>query len=142
MARGTRTSEIPPPLELDCLRVLWQLGEGTVRDVRDELIKSRPLAYTTVMTILDRLAARGAVDRQKRGRAFHYVPRLDREHAREAAIRELVDRFFGGSIEELRACLDRGPRPGPAIALEPPPAPRTREPEPAGPSESLDTTLL
>ena len=109
MARGARSSEIPPPLELECLRILWQLGSGSVRDVREELLKTRPLAYTTVMTVMDRLATRGAVERQKKGRAFHYVPRLDREQARHAAVRELVVLFFGGSERELRRYLDRGP---------------------------------
>ncbi|MEZ5399130.1 MAG: BlaI/MecI/CopY family transcriptional regulator [Bryobacteraceae bacterium] len=101
---------IPPPLELACLRILWDLGEGSVREVRTEICKEKPLAYTTVMTVLDRLAARGAVDRRKQGRAFVYIPVLDRREARAAAVRQLVDRYFGGSIEELQAYLE-GPEP-------------------------------
>ena len=70
--------EIPPPLELECLKVLWTLGEGNVKDVRQALTGSRPLAYTTVMTVLDRLTRKGGVARRKVGRAFVYVPVLSR----------------------------------------------------------------
>jgi hypothetical protein len=66
MRRPAPPREIPPPLELDCLRALWGLGEGSVRDVRKVMVK-RELAYTTVMTVLDRLEKRGGVTRKKRG---------------------------------------------------------------------------
>ncbi|MEZ5352616.1 MAG: BlaI/MecI/CopY family transcriptional regulator [Bryobacteraceae bacterium] len=124
-----RASEIPPPLELDCLRVLWRLGAGSVGEIRAELLKSRPLAYTTVMTLMERLATRGAVDREKKGRAFLYRPKLERDQARRAAVRELVESFFGGSEAELRAYLDRG-----AVS------PRADGPEVTG--GGLDPTLL
>ena len=60
------------PLELECLSVLWPLGEGTVRDIYLALAASRPRAYTPVMTIMDRLQQKGIVRRRKVGRAFHY----------------------------------------------------------------------
>ena len=53
-ANGTR--DIPPPLEVECLKALWALGEGNVKDVRRAMAGNRNLAYTTVMTVLDRLA--------------------------------------------------------------------------------------
>lgn len=55
MRRGRTAREIPPPLELQCLCALWTLGEANVQAVRDHLAPSKPLAYTTVMTMLDRL---------------------------------------------------------------------------------------
>ena len=61
--RGQR----PSPLELEALKVLWTLGSGTVADVRDALEPQRELAYTTVLTLLDRLAGKGAVRREKLG---------------------------------------------------------------------------
>ena len=70
---------IPPPLELECLKALWTLGEGNVSQVRQELAGTRPLAYTTVMTVLDRLAHKGVISRRKAGRAFLYVPQVSRE---------------------------------------------------------------
>src|SRR5277367_3767723 len=60
---GTR--EIPPPLEVECLKALWTLGEANVKDVRKALTGNRNLAYTTVMTVLDRLARKGGVSRRK-----------------------------------------------------------------------------
>jgi predicted transcriptional regulator len=89
------------------------MGEGSVKDVRDVVTASRNLAYTTVMTVLDRLARRGAVERRKMGRRFVYLPKLDREHARRLALKELVDTYFGGSEEALLEYL----RPGSASAL-------------------------
>ena len=93
--------EIPPPLELECLKVLWRLGEGNVREVRDALVESRSLAYTTVMTVLDRLARRGGVARRKVGRSFVYSPVLSREALLRVAIRDLVECYFEGSEAAL-----------------------------------------
>src|SRR5579862_2637511 len=101
MRRPAPLRDIPPPLELQCLKALWRLKRGTVRDVRQELLGNRELAYTTVMTILDRLEKRGGVTRQKHGRAFIYEPKLTRDVLREFAVKDLVDGFFEGSEEAL-----------------------------------------
>src|SRR5271170_7638347 len=94
-----RPREIPPLLELECLKALWGIGEGTVRDVREILVGSRNLAYTTVMTVLDRLERRGGVSRRKHGRSFVYAPKVSQDALRRYAVKELVDTFFGGSEE-------------------------------------------
>jgi len=60
-ARGSRngklmpkaTRDVPPPLELACLKALWSLQEGSVKDVQRIVAQSRPLAYTTIMTVLE-----------------------------------------------------------------------------------------
>jgi predicted transcriptional regulator len=57
MARAAVQRELPPRLELLCLKALWTLGEGSVNDVRRVVSETKPLAYTTVMTLLDRRAA-------------------------------------------------------------------------------------
>jgi BlaI family penicillinase repressor len=93
------------PLELECLSVLWPMGEGTVRDIHRALAKSRPRAYTTVMTIMDRLEQKGIVTRRKVGRAFHYQARLSAEEARLKAVEKIVQGFFDGSTEALAAHL-------------------------------------
>lgn len=93
------------PLELDCLSVLWPMGEGTVRDIRDALQASRPRAYTTIMTIMDRMAQKGIVSRQKAGRAWLYSPNVSAGEARERAVNRLVEHFFAGSPDALRAQL-------------------------------------
>jgi len=100
--------EIPPPLEFDCLKVLWTLGEGNVKDVRLALTESRSLAYTTVMTVLDRLARKGRVARRKVGRSFVYAPVLSREVLRRLAVQELLERYFDGSEDALRRYLAGG----------------------------------
>jgi predicted transcriptional regulator len=62
--------EVPPPLELMCLRALWSLQEGNVKAVQQVVAQTRPLAYTTIMTVLDRLVRKGMLARRKVGRAF------------------------------------------------------------------------
>jgi predicted transcriptional regulator len=88
-----------PQLELDCLRVLWKTPAASVADVRAGL--SRPLAYTTVMTVLERMAAKGVVDRRKLGRAYRYSPVLDKESAREEAVARLLQNLFENDREAL-----------------------------------------
>lgn len=100
--------EIPPPLELECLKALWSLGKGNVKDVRNALTANRNLAYTTVMTVLDRLARKGGVARHKVGRSFVYVPVFSRDSLRSLAIRDLVNLFFDGSRDALIQYLTNG----------------------------------
>jgi BlaI family penicillinase repressor len=99
--------EIPPPLELLCLRALWSLKEATVKQVQKLVSESRPLAYTTIMTVLDRLVKKGKLSRRKAGRAFVYTPRESLDEMRRVAVRQLVDNFFGSSEEELLRFLGR-----------------------------------
>lgn len=130
MARRNGQSPIPPPLEMACLGVLWSIGEGTVRDVALALAPRQSFAYTTVMTLLERLVRRGQLARRKSGRSFVYAPLNDPAELREAAIGELARDFFGGSRDALRAWLDRTPAPQTA-PVEEPPAP-----------DYMDTALL
>jgi predicted transcriptional regulator len=99
--------EVPPPLELLCLRALWSLGEGNVKAVRQIVVESRPLAYTTIMTVLDRLVRKGMLARRKVGRSFSYAPQATRDAARRAAVRELLEGYFDGSEEALIGFLQR-----------------------------------
>ncbi|MGA7626347.1 MAG: BlaI/MecI/CopY family transcriptional regulator [Candidatus Acidiferrales bacterium] len=95
------------PLELDCMNTLWPMGEATVREIRDQLAPRRPRAYTTIMTIMDRLARKGVVERRKAGRAYIYRPNLTAEDARSQALGQVINNFFGGSKEALIAELER-----------------------------------
>jgi BlaI family transcriptional regulator, penicillinase repressor len=100
--RGIRRSILDlAPLELDCMNALWRLGEATVRDIHGALANTRPRAYTTIMTILDRLAQKGVVERQKAGRAWLYKANLSADQARTHAVARLVEGFFQGSTEAL-----------------------------------------
>jgi len=93
------------PLELDCMNTLWPIGEATVREIREHLAERRPRAYTTIMTIMDRLARKGVVERRKVGRAYSYRPNLSMEAARAQALGQVLENFFGGSREALLAQL-------------------------------------
>lgn len=101
-----RDPELPPPLEMVCLTALWQIGEGNVEDVRRS-IAGRTLAYTTVLTLLDRLTRRGAVIRRKEGRAFRYRPAVEREAIRKRALAVFLASHFDGSVADLHTFLGR-----------------------------------
>src|SRR5215471_5439049 len=100
--------DVPPPLELACLRALWRLEEANVKAVQELVGVSRPLAYTTIMTVLDRLVRKGKLTRRKMGRSFVYAPSQTRDALRRLAVRELLDGYFDGSEAELIAFLRNG----------------------------------
>src|SRR4051812_1598290 len=89
--------------ELDVMGVLWDLGSGTVTEVRDQL--PADLAYTTVLTILRNLEAKGFVHHVAEGKAHRYMPQVARRAARRSAITRIVDKLFHGSPEQLIAQL-------------------------------------
>jgi len=102
-----RDRELPPPLEMMCLNALWEIQEGNVEDVRRVVAQSRPLAYTTVLTLLDRLARRGAVSRRKEGRGFRYQPTVARDKLRRMALRQFLEYHFDGSEANLKIFLEQ-----------------------------------
>lgn len=85
--------------ELDIMGVLWDLGSATVAEVQDRLADD--LAYTTVLTILRTLEDKGHVRHVEEGRAYRYIPTVDREAAGRSALRRLVRKVFKGSPELL-----------------------------------------
>ena len=87
--------------ELRLMDVLWKKGQATVGDVAESLPADPPLAYTTVLTTLRILETKGYLRHTKKGRAFVYEPVVAREEASRKALRHLVNRFFGGSREQL-----------------------------------------
>jgi predicted transcriptional regulator len=107
------------------------LNEGNGRDVQRIVAETRPLAYTTIMTVLDRLVRKGKLTRRKAGRTFVYAPSESRETLRRLAIRELLDGFFDSSQEQLIQYLRGG---GSEPQIERPSSPSV--------SESIDTVLL
>jgi predicted transcriptional regulator len=110
-----------------CLNALWEIQEGNVEDVRKVVSQSRPLAYTTVLTLLDRLARRGAVSRRKEGRGFRYRPTVARDKLRRLALRQFLEYHFDGSEANLRIFLEQ------PLADDQP----AETPEPAGNLEAL-----
>ncbi len=89
------------PLEIALMEILWAGGEGNVREVIDRL--GRPLAYTTVMTTLDRLYKKGLLARRKSERAFIYSAALTREEWEQKRAGDFVAGFL--SPELLISCL-------------------------------------
>jgi predicted transcriptional regulator len=113
--------------------VLWDRGSpATVRDVAD-LLRDRELAYTTVMTVLDRLAGKGMVERERAGRAWVYRPAASREAyiaqlmldaldlagSRDAALVRFARSVSGSEAEVLRAALADPTAPADVAAPEP-----------------------
>jgi BlaI family penicillinase repressor len=86
-------------LELELMQVIWRLGSCSVSAVQAEL--DRPLAYTTVQTMLNILERKGKLRRQLAGRAYVYSARVTEAKALGQGVRDLIDRMFGGSSEEL-----------------------------------------
>jgi predicted transcriptional regulator len=88
------------PLEERLLEALWERGHGTVREMVDD--RCQDLAYTTVMTTLDRLFKKNLLTREAEGRAFRYTPRLSREEMHQEAagevFRQLLDASSGASM--------------------------------------------
>jgi BlaI family transcriptional regulator, penicillinase repressor len=86
-------------LELQIMQVIWKLGMSSVKDVQEGL--PQKLAYTTVQTMLNILERKGKLKRKLRGRAYVYSATVTEAKASRHAVRDLVDRMFGGSADEL-----------------------------------------
>jgi len=113
MARKTRNDRLDlPPLELDCMRALWGLGQATVHDVRARLLPERSLAYTTVMTVMDHLRGKGMVERERQGRCYLYRPLVAEDVVREHALDRLARNFFVNSRDRLTRYLVNAAGPG------------------------------
>ena len=94
-----RFEAILTKLELELMQVIWRSGSSTVSAVQAEL--TRPLAYTTVQTMLNILERKGKLRRELRGRAYVYSARVTKAKAVGNSVRDLINRMFGGSSEEL-----------------------------------------
>jgi predicted transcriptional regulator len=86
-------------LELKIMQVIWRHGASTVGDVQSEL--EPPLAYTTVQTMLNILERKGKLERELQGRAYLYRAKVSEEKAVGQTLRDMIERMFGGSSEEL-----------------------------------------
>ena len=97
----------PPPrptdAELAILRVLWQRGPSNVREVLDAVNAARPepLAYTTVLRFLQIMTGKRLVVREDRERAHFYAPAIAEERTKKQMVGDLLERAFGGSVQEL-----------------------------------------
>ncbi|HKJ54658.1 MAG TPA: BlaI/MecI/CopY family transcriptional regulator [Nitriliruptoraceae bacterium] len=114
------------PLEQDVMDVVWKLRDATVRDVHEELVQERKIAYTTVMTTMARLATKGLLRRDTAGLAHRYRPAVSQDTYLRSALgrvltwalerypepaasylTEVVDEVDGADLDELRAAVER-----------------------------------
>ena len=99
MARSK--SKGPTERERAILRVLWDRGPSTVREVHETLAKRSDTGYTTTLKQLQIMAAKGLVARDESVRSHVYRARLNEERAQRQLVRNLLDHVFGGSAEKL-----------------------------------------
>ena len=123
--RQKKKNEFLTEVELELMTPLWDIGEGTVKDVLALLGPDRPLAYTSAATILRIMDDKGFVSSKKRGKMFLYSPTLTKDEYQAKTLRNLSDKLFDGTpaamvarlvndegltddaLEEIRALLDR-----------------------------------
>jgi predicted transcriptional regulator len=100
------------PLETEVMGIIWDRGEVTVRDVYDQLRANRPIAYTTVMTTMSRLAEKGLLDRVEDQQAHRYSPLVTRERYARSTVKTVMDwlvtQFQEPTVAYLVDRLDRG----------------------------------
>jgi BlaI family penicillinase repressor len=89
------------PQELEIMKIVWRLGDATVRDVYEALLAERKIAYTTVMTMMKILEEKGRLKKRQQDRAYVYQAAQPQNTVIRAMIREFVDRVFNGSAEPL-----------------------------------------
>ena len=94
-----KTSDQLTPLEMEIMKVLWEIAPATVQMVQAKL--ERGLAYTTVQTMLNVLHRKEKVSRELRDRAYAYSPAVSRDQVVTQTMRDIIDRMFGGSAENL-----------------------------------------
>jgi BlaI family transcriptional regulator, penicillinase repressor len=96
----TRSSTLTPQ-ELAIMKVVWKLTSATVREVHRELNAARPVAYTTVLTMMRILEQKGYVKKSRVDRAFVYRPARPRHQVIGDMVREFVDRVFDGASRPM-----------------------------------------
>ena len=101
MVRRKKAPTSLTPLELQIMQVLWNDGPGNVLHVQKGLSSQTELAYNTVQTMLNILHRKGRVRRTLKGRAYVYRATVSEETVLLNAVRDLVERMFGGSSEQL-----------------------------------------
>ena len=87
--------------ELEIMKIVWQRERATVRDVYEELLERRKIAYTTVMTMMKILAHKKYLRKSQEDRAYVYQPTKPKNQVIKGMVREFVNRVFNGSAEPL-----------------------------------------
>ena len=97
--------ENPTPAELEVLRVIWERGPSTVREVMTVLNRDRPRAYTSVMSLMNVMVEKGLLSAKPKGRAFIYSAEISQAKTQSEIVKDLLGRVFDGSATALVAHL-------------------------------------
>jgi predicted transcriptional regulator len=89
------------PQELEIMKIVWQKGEATVRDVYETLLEHRKIAYTTVMTMMGILEQKGRLKKESKDRAYVYTPAEPQGKVVGSMVTDFVRRVFNGSAKPL-----------------------------------------
>ena len=92
---------VPTDQELEILKVVWQRGRATVREVYQDLLKQRKIAYTTVLTMMGILEHKGHLEKKAGERAYIYTPTKPQDQVTAGMIKEFVNRVFDGATQPL-----------------------------------------
>lgn len=87
--------------EMEMLQHVWDIGEATVAEVHERVLATRPVAYTTVMTLMKKLADKGYLTYEKEGNAYRYRPARSPEHVRGRLLKDIIGKVFRGSPTAL-----------------------------------------
>lgn len=99
---------VPTDQELEILKVIWQRGEATVREVYQDLLKHRKIAYTTVLTMMGILEHKGHLKKKEGERAYVFSPAHPQSQVMDGMVKEFVNRVFNGSTKPLLVHLVEG----------------------------------
>ena len=92
-------------VQLQIMQVLWQRGQATAREITDELSRKKPIAHSTVQTLLRKLEAKGVVTHEVEDRTFVFRPVHQEAEVTTTATRDLLARLFNNSVYGLVAHL-------------------------------------
>lgn len=98
-------SIILTPQELQIMKVVWEMGSASVKNVYTILSSRKKIAYTTTLTIMGILESKGVLTHSKSGRAFIYRPLLSKQQAIRNQVAEVLNRFFDGDPEKLLVAI-------------------------------------
>jgi BlaI family transcriptional regulator, penicillinase repressor len=100
---------VPTDQELEILKVIWERGQATVREVHQDLAQKRKVAYTTVLTMMGILEQKGHLKKRAGERAYIYSPVQSQEHVVKRMVNEFVARVFNGAAKPLLVHLVEDP---------------------------------
>jgi len=92
---------VPTDQELEILKIIWQRGEATVREVYKDLLEVRKIAYTTVLTMMGILEHKGHLNKRPGPKAYIYSPAQPQSQVVGSMVKEFVNRVFDGSAKPL-----------------------------------------